>query len=76
MAGPGGARRPTTQATSAVEAMPGLISRDGAGACTTALSQARQPYFGRTVRSARRIAGTTSSASCTHSPMRCIWPVQ
>ena len=42
-----------------------VISRDGAGACTTALSQPRQPYFGRTVRSTRRIAGTTSSASWT-----------
>jgi hypothetical protein len=32
----------TTQATSAVDAIPAVINRDGAGACTTALSQPRR----------------------------------
>ena len=56
--------------------MPALTSRDGAGACATTLSHPRQAYFGRTVRSTRRIAGTTSSASWMQAPMRCIWRSQ
>ncbi len=59
-----------------MDAMPASNGRGGAGACTTVLSQPRQAYFGRMVRSTRRMAGTTSSASCTLSPIRRIWQAQ
>ena len=60
----------TTCATSAVDAMPPVVTRDGAGAWTTALSQARHAYFGRIVFFTRTTAGTTSSASLDVSPIR------
>ena len=63
-------------ATSAVETMPPSINCAGAGACTTALSQARHAYLGRIVRKTRSMAGTRSSASLTSSPMRCNFPLQ
>ena len=55
---------------------PPSISRAGASAWTTALSQARQPYLGRRVTITRNCAGITSSRSATSSPIRCIAPWQ
>jgi hypothetical protein len=55
---------------------PPLIKRSGAGACTTASSQARQAYLGRCVTSTRNRAGITSSRSELSSPTTCITPWQ
>src|SRR5208337_284135 len=63
-------------ATSVSVGMPASISRAGAGACTTAPSQARQAYFGRRVTITLNWAGVTSSRSERSSPMTCMAPPQ
>ena len=62
----------STEATIASVGKPPLISRSGAGACTTACSQARQAYLGRCVTTARNCAGMTSSRSEVSSPITCM----
>ena len=59
----------STWATIASVGSPPLISRSGAGACTTASSQARQAYLGRCVTITRNCAGITSSRSEVSSPI-------
>src|SRR5271166_5743714 len=61
-----------TEATIASVGNPPLISRSGAGACTTACSQARQAYLGRCVTTAWNCAGMTSSRSEVSSPITCM----
>ncbi len=56
--------------------MPPAIRRDGAGACTTTPSHARQASFGRLVPSTRNWAGITSSRSELSWPMTAIAPRQ
>ena len=65
----------STWASSAGVAKPPAIGRSGAGACAT-VSQVRQAYFGRVMRSTRSCAGTQSSISLTLSPMTCSAPPQ
>ena len=56
--------------------MPFLIRRSGAGAWTTAPSQARQPYLGRCVTITWYWAGILSRRCELSSPMTCIAPLQ
>ena len=66
----------STWATRVSVGMPASISRAGAGACTTAPSQARQAYFGLRVTMTLNWAGVTSSLSERSSPMTCMAPPQ